>query len=303
LLIAMIRYLYKLTHDLLFKTINYNPFFKKYHNDKLIKKGFIADEHLADDSKDDNLCSELITEGINVSSHKIDTKGYHSYLKNADYPTSYYGGGLNPKDNFTEKTLEHYVCTEIIDFKPDTTFMDVAACTSPFYKIVEKLFDVKKSYQQDLIFKPGISGHQIGGDASQIPLPDNSIDAATLHCALEHFENDSDTGLFVEMSRILKPGGKLVILPFYIASEYTIHTDPVFNFLKFRNVQFDSKAQLRYCNWYQHHSRHYNIAALKSRILDKAPLLNLEVIRFENFREVDNSCYLRFAGVFTKKLN
>lgn len=291
---------YHFIHDLLFLTIAYNPFFRKHFKGKKIKKGFIADEHLTNPELDEVLIKDLKNLGIKTSRHRINMGAYKKYLSKASYPRTYFGGG-DEKNNFTEKTLEHYVSTEFIEFKPKTTFIDIAACTSPFYQLVKILFGVKVSYQQDLIFKKGLHGNKIGGSASALPLHDNSVDAATLHCSLEHFENNHDTEFFLEMNRVLKQGGKVVVLPFYLAYEYTIHIDPIFNFLRFHHPKRDPEAQLRYCNWYQHHSRHYSPVALKKRILNNVPNLELEIFKVENFREINDLCYLRFVGVFTKK--
>ena len=190
--------------------------------------------------------------------------------------------------------------TEFIEFGPDTVFVDIAACTSPFHQIVRQQFGCKQTYQQDLIFPKGIHGDKIGGWAHELLLPDQSVDAVTLHCSLEHFEGNSDTLFFQELERVLKPGGRAVVLPFYLAREYTIHVDPAYNFLKFHRPALDPQANLRYCNWSQFFSRHYDPLALQRRILQAAPQLTLTLYKVENFREVHPNCYLRFVGVFEK---
>ena len=185
---------------------------------------------------------------------------------------------------------------------PETVFVDIAACTSPFYQIVRKLYGTPHTYQQDLIFPKGLHGDRIGGWAHELHLPDNSVDAITLHCSLEHFEGDSDSLFFKELARVLKPGGRAVILPFYLAHTYTIHVDPAYNLLKSHRPKIDPAAQLRYCNWYQFFSRHYDPVALQRRILNQAPELKISLYRVTNFRDVDPKCYLRWIGVFEKKI-
>ena len=93
-----------------------------------------------------------------------------------------------------------------------------------------------------------------------------------------------------------------VVLPFYLAYQYTNHVDPAFNFLKFHRVKLDKdpRMQLRYAKWRQYFSRHYDPIALRDRVLSKVEGLELTLYRVTNFREVDGSCYLRFIGVFTK---
>lgn len=297
---TLLKPLYHFSHDLLYQTRHFNPLFRQKHAGFPILQGHISDEHLEDPALDDLLTKGLEAIGVPVHRHEINIPAYYQYLNQAQYSASYYGGGHDPDDNFTEKTLEHYVSTEFINFGPETVFIDVAACTSPFYQIVRKLFAVKKSYQQDLIYPRGLVGDKIGGYASELYLPDESVDAITLHCSLEHFEGDSDIAFFQELERVLKPGAKAVILPFYLAHEYTIHVDPAYNLLKNRNPRIDPEAKLRYCNWYQFFSRHYDPQALKNRILDQVPRLKLSVFRVQNFRAVEAESYLRLVGVFQK---
>ena len=293
---------YKITHDFLFDSIDYNPFVRFNNNGKKIRRGHISIEHLQNPKLDEELAENLRNSNIPVKEYSINKAAYEAYLKEADYPETYYGGGLDAKQNFTEKTLEHFVSLDFLNLSEGKTFIDIAACTSPFYTIVKENYNLANAYQQDLIFKKGLNGDKIGGYASEIPLPDNSVDAVTLHCSLEHFEGTSDMEFFAEMNRVLKPGGKVVILPFYIAYEYTIHIDPAFNLLKQHQVQIDdNKATIRYCDWYQYFSRHYDVQAIRERILRSAPDLRLEVHKVKNYKDIDSSCYLRFVGVLTKR--
>jgi len=297
----LIKPIYRGVHDALFRTLPINPFFSKKKNGKPVIYGHISKEHLENPELDNQLENNLKAAGIPVLKHQINVAAYHEYVKAAEYAPDYYGGGLDPEQNFVEKTLEHYVTTEIIDFQPETVFMDIAACTSPFFKIVRKLFGCKETYHQDLIFPDGIHGDRIGGSAGNLPLENASIDAATLHCSLEHFEDNADSLLFQDMERVLKPGGSVLVLPFYIAHEFTNHVDPAFNLLRNHPVNIDEGARLRYCDWYQFFSRHYDVDALQNRILKQAPGLELTIYRVENFREVHPSCYLRWIGKFTRR--
>ncbi len=287
----LVKPLYRLSHDFLYATSDINPLIKHSCNDKPIIKGFIGDEHLENPALDDELEKQLQAENIPVLHHTINIEAYNKYLQKAGYPKDYYGGGFDPENNFTEKTLEHYVTTELIPFNSKSVFMDVAACTSPFSEIVKQLYGVQKAYKQDLVYPKGMHSDKIGGYAHETGLPDNSIDAITLHCSLEHFEGNTDELFFKEVNRILKPAGKAVILPFYFAHAYTIHVDPAFNLLRNHHPVIDNEAELRYCNWYQFHSRHYDVKQF----------CNITLYRVLNFRNVDKSCYLRWILAIEKK--
>ncbi len=274
---------------------------KTFYRRKNIRTGHISSEHLKNPVLDDKLSEELKQLGVEVNELKISREEYLKYLSKASYAENYYGGGKNPEMNFTEKTLEHFVSTLFIDFYPEMTFIDYAAATSPFSSIIKNIFGISHSFCQDIIFEKGIHGNKIGGYPSDFQLPDNSVDAVTLHCSLEHFEGESDIDFFRSMEKMLKPGGRIIVLPFYLAYEYTIHLDPAYNLLKFHSPETDHQARIRYCNWKQFFSRHYSPQILYDRILSNCPGLKLTVYRVLNFREIDEHCYLRFVGVFTKR--
>ncbi len=298
----VIKSLYNRLHALLNRNLDVLPFFSKKYLSKPILKGHISSEHLQNPELDTQLVEDLRKTGIKVEKYWIDIEGYRSYIKSIEYPISYYGGGKDSKQNFIEKSLEHFVSLSFLPLSSSNVFMDIAAATSPFSEIVKKKFNVKASYKQDLIFPSGVNGNTVGGNAAHISLPDASVDGATLHCSLEHFEGDSDSLFFQEMERILKRGGALVVLPFYLAYEYTNHVDPVFNLLRGHRVKLDTdpRVQLRYATWKQFFSRHYDPIALQERVISKTKNLELTIYHVQNFEDVDCSCYLRFIGVFTK---
>jgi SAM-dependent methyltransferase len=293
---------YRVIHRFLHRTLPCNPFIPKTIHGKGVQYGFISNEHLAHPELDQQILDDLSDLGIEVGSYQIDLNRYRDYLRQADYPTNYHGGGRLEGKTFEEKSLEHFVSAELLKFTSEDVFIDIASDRSPFHEIVRKLWNPKEVYSQDLSYPTGIHGNRVGGDAGSLPFPDNSISKATLHCSLEHFEGDSDQSLFRELGRVLKPGGVLCVLPFYLAGEYTIHTDPIHCWFFAPEVSFDPEAQLRYCNWTNRHSRHYDIAALGKRILPNLNGLNLKVLSVTNFREVHPSCYLRFVGLFEKPM-
>ncbi len=295
----MLRPVYHWSHDWLNRSADWFPLIRSRYQGQPIGQGHISDEHLKHPELDDAMSREFEQMGVPVLPFRIDSQGYQQWIREAGYPADYYGGGQDPEQNFTEKTLEHYVSTAFFELDSTSVFVDMAACTSPFSDILRRKTGAT-TYQQDLIYPRGVHGQKIGGWAHELDLPDQSVDAVTLHCSLEHFEGNSDSLFFQELERVLKLGGKAVILPFYLAHTYTIHIDPGYNLLKCHRPKLDPRAKLRYCNWYQYFSRHYDPMALKQRILEKAPHLPLTLFRVENFREVYADSYLRWVGVFER---
>jgi len=76
--------------------------------------------------------------------------------------------------------------------------------------ISEKMLEIGK----EKVLKSGLSSHiQLqSGDSEAIKFPDNTFDAVTVAFGVRNFE-DLEMGL-KEIKRVLKPGGKLVILEF-----------------------------------------------------------------------------------------
>ncbi len=296
----LLRPLYRWTHDRLNDSAGRWPGMPATFQGRTIGRGHISDEHLAHPELDDAMSQEFVKMGLVVEDFTIEAKGFRDWLAASSYPTDYYGGGKDPEQNFLEKALEHYVSTQFFEVNKASTFIDMAACTSPFADLIAARYGAQ-TYRQDLVYPKGVNGRQIGGWAHELSLPDASVDAVTLHCSLEHFEGNSDTFFFQELERVLRPGGRAVVLPFYLGYRYTIHVDPAYNLLKAHRPILDPKASLRYCDWYQYFSRHYDPQALQERILDAAPSLQLTLYRVRNFQEIHAESYLRWVGVFEKR--
>lgn len=289
-------------YGILSKTHRYNPFIPKTVNGRKVKYGFISTIHLNDTQLDNMLDHNLINAGIHVNSYSIDIEAFDNYLQEVKYPDDYYTARKDQIENFREKALEHFVTLELINVDNEHVHIDVAAATSPFSSIFKQYHPSSTVYKQDLIYRKGLHHTSLGGYAHEIEMPDNSVDSVTLHCSLEHFEDDTDILFFQKLEKILKPKGVCIIAPFYIANEYTIHIDPVFNILKNHDPKIDSLAQLRYSFWKQHHSRHYDPESLQRRIINTCPELNIEVYRVMNYKDAFSKSYLRYMAVVRKKL-
>lgn len=113
---------------------------------------------------------------------------------------------------------------QLKDLKPQTV-LDVATGTADVALLTYKLLHPKKIIGIDIsegmldfgrkkIAKAGLekSIELFTGDSEKINFPDNSFDAVTVAFGVRNFEN-LDKGL-KDMYRVLKPGGKVVILEF-----------------------------------------------------------------------------------------
>ncbi len=248
---------------------------------------------------DNEIMAKLKNSGFNVVDFKIDVEDYWQYLHKAKYqkfPLYCMGGRAK---NFAEKSLEHYLAAKLLNLSKEDIYIDIANSFSPAPEIYRRLYGCKV-YWQDLIFPRGVNGNIIGGDASNLPLEGGFATKMALHCSFEHFEQDSDIKFIKEASRVLRKGGKLCILPLYLSSRYTILTDPVA--LPIDDLQFESDATLLcYKGWGNRHGRIYDVPHLTTRIKNNLQGLKLTIYVIRSEKEIDPSCYIKFAALFEKE--
>ncbi|MGI0490374.1 class I SAM-dependent methyltransferase [Alkalinema pantanalense CENA528] len=236
------------------------------------------------------------TVGIHFTPYTIDIEAYRTYFQQAGYDSQY---GDYYRGNQPEKSLEHYLALQWLGLTAEDVFIDLASEHSPVPAIYAKLTGAT-TYSQDIMYAPGIQGNQIGGDACAMPVPDGFATKATLTCSIEHFEGDGDTRLFQELARVLRPGGQVCVVPFYIYREAAAQTDPTISVPA--AVQFDADATL-YCaqGWNNRHGRFYSPQSFLERILNPvSDRFKFDFYYLQNPTEVDASVYVRFAFVATR---
>lgn len=234
--------------------------------------------------------------GLPFQPYQIDIAGYGQYFEQAGYRQQYaeYYRGNQP-----EKSLEHYVALQLLDIHSEDVFVDLASEHSPIPEIYQRLTGAT-SYSQDIMYAEGIQGNQIGGDACAMPVPDGFMTKATLTCSIEHFEGEADSKLFQELARVLRPGGKVCIVPFYVFTEPTTQTDPTVSVPA--GVEFDAEVPLHCAQgWGNRHGRFYSPESFAQRVI--APVqeqFKFEFYYLENAAAVEPSVYARFAVLATR---
>jgi hypothetical protein len=234
--------------------------------------------------------------GIKFQDFAINIEEYNKYFEKAEYKTrypNYYSGNLR------EKSLEHYLCISFLNLKAKDIFVDLASENSPIPEIYHRLTGAT-TFSQDIMYSPGINGNQIGGDACSMPVPDGFASKAALTCSIEHFEGDADTRLFIELSRVIEPGGMVFVCPFYIFTEAATQTDPKVSLTS--QVKFDQGTTI-YCaeGWGNRHARFYSPQSFKERIMNPVKdKFKFDFYYLINAPQVDPSVYLRFAFTATR---
>ena len=228
--------------------------------------------------------------------------GFQAFKHLSEYESDYktYNGTL--EHCFLEKSLEHYLSLLLINPRPETIGVDVGSCQSVLPCLTRRVYGVR-CYEQDLEYPSGIYGDKIGSSADAIPLPDDSIDFMTLHCTFEHFEKNADTGFIKECARLLKRGGRVVILPLYICEVFCNVTGET-NVEERIKIGFDANAD-HYClipEWKNRFGRHYSPEKLIDRVWNPAldSGLNPCLYKIENWEAIHKDLWLRWALVIER---
>lgn len=245
----------------------------------------------------DDITPRLVEHGVEVLPYRIDVDAFWRYVEESGYRQMPYWNGGKARAG-TEKWLEHFVSVDLMRPQPSEVFIDIASCNSPFPDVLRERWACR-TYRQDWSYPPGEDGDRIGGDAAALPLRAESADGLTLHCSFEHFEGDRDARFLREADRVLRPGGRLCILPLYTNWSYCIQTD--LRAWHLRRPEFERDAVVCVApDWGEVHGRFYDPAHFVDRILGNLGRLQLRLYQVENYREVAADCYLQFAALFTR---
>ncbi len=249
----------------------------------------------------DKVAQDLREKGVNVESFSVAPHyaGFKAHLQLEDYSGDYriYGGADH--HCLLEKSLEHYLSLAIAQPLPGQTAVDIGSCKSVVPGMLRRLHDIR-CYEQDLVYPAGVNGDRIGSSAASIPLPDASVDFMMLHCTFEHFEGDADTAYVRECARLLKPGGRTVILPLYLNANHCNITGETDTSVQ-ESIGFDPEAQY-HClipQWQNRFGRHYSPDALLRRVFHPAREAGLvpRLFRCYDWKDIDPRLWLRWILV------
>jgi ubiquinone/menaquinone biosynthesis C-methylase UbiE len=113
------------------------------------------------------------------------------------------------------------------------TVVDIGSAYYGFGKYAKNATDAQEINLVDILNPPGRIEledrvFQIGSDAAKIGyIPDEYAEIVCLHNAIEHFACGSDDGCLREIQRMLRPGGKAFITPFFFEGRYAISLNPI----------------------------------------------------------------------------
>lgn len=198
-----------------------------------------------------------------------------------------------------EKVLEHWIAAErlgLLEYRPADIYVDIAAGNSPWAKILRTRLGIA-AFAIDL----GAVGADFRDlpyyrteDATATAFADASVAGASLQCAFEMFADDDDTGLLEELSRILKPGGKAIVVPLYLHTHYCAYATPE----HFGKGRTDARATEYVCrDWTGIPSaRFYDARELQARVLAPIERLGMryQLLALRNKAALGEGIYCHF---------
>lgn len=231
----------------------------------------------------DDLVIRIEKLGISLVKEKINIEEFVKWINDFPEIIDHY---KNLNDVKIQKSLEHFLTMKYLNISSKDVLIDIAAAGSPYANILKTKKVVNIAYIQDLVYKEGINGNIIGGNAGDIAVVDGFADVLTLHCAFECFQDDSDITFIREASRILNSNGRLGIIPLYLDNIYFVKSGPLAD-RRFINVEKEAKWIWRDDNFKEElFSRHYSPESFKNRIYNNSSGLQCEIIHFTNLDEI-----------------
>lgn len=212
---------------------------------------------------------DLRDHGIMVTDYNLSPSVFLEFKSANYFPSNYHGG---PDGGvWDEKLLEHCISSELLGlntFGADDVYVDIAASSSPWVKVLRERKGMQ-AFAIDLQVSPEFRSLPFyrAENATATTFGARSVRAASLHCAYEMFMRDDDMNLIPELARILRPGGKAVIVPLYMHTHYCAYSSPESYGKGYSDP--DAKEYVRTDVLGIQSSRKYDAPMLKRRVLDR----------------------------------
>jgi len=240
---------------------------------------------------------DLAALGVIIDDYAPSSETFWKFQKENWFPVDYHGG-ING-EVWDEKLLEHWISSErlaLMSYRRKDIYVDIAAASSPWVQMLRErkklnsfaidLSEVGKTYQH-------LSYYRVE-NATKTTFADASVKGASLHCAYEMFMGEDDTQFIYEVARILKPGGKVIILPLYMHTHYCAYSTSEYYGKGFSDPEAKEYIRLD-CNGIPS-SRKYDAERLKSRVLDPIEKLGMQynLLVLRNKAEFGKNIYCHF---------
>jgi SAM-dependent methyltransferase len=240
--------------------------------------------------------------GVSVKPLVLSRSEFDEFKRRFSFPADYHGG--KEGGVYDEKLLEHFIAYNLSglkEFGENDIYVDVAACASPWAKILRKSDITAFAIDLELGSNYKSLDYYRHADATQTFFDDSSVAAMSLQCAYEMFSGDDDWKYLEECRRILKPGGTVVISPLYMHKHECGYSTAEY-YLK-GHADENARQYVRRSIWGVPYSRKYSAESLKNRVLDRISQLGMTftLYKLENKPELGENIYCHFILAFTKK--
>jgi len=206
---------------------------------------------------------------IEIADYAPPPDGFQQFKTDNWFPENYHGGRASGV--WDEKLLEHWIAGELLQldqWESSDIYVDIAACTSPWAKTLCERLEID-AFAIDLnpVGKAYLDlPYYRSENATRTHFADGSVRGASLQCAYEMFSGEDDRLLIDELARILRPGGKAVILPLYMHTHYCAYSTP--EYYGKGHSDPGAKEYIRMDCYGVPSSRKYDAQRLKERVLD-----------------------------------
>lgn len=240
--------------------------------------------------------------GMPVADYRADPAAFARFKQRLAFPADYHGGPGSGV--YEEKLLEHFIAWDLLSLQSHAAsqpYVDIAGASSPWARLLRA--QGLDAWSIDLAPHPSLAGlpYYLKGDATASPFEAGSVGSASLQCAYEMFAGDADTRLLVDLARILKPGGRVVIAPLYMHLQACYYQSPEHHG---RDVGDAGAARyVRRDAWDVAASRKYSAATLLQRVWNPALAAGLQpgLLALRNGADFGPGIYLHFILTLAKE--
>jgi len=240
--------------------------------------------------------------GIKVEDYTPDVKNYHEFCREMQFPADYHGGIKGGVYN--EKLLEHFIAYDLLRLRSygnEDVYIDVAAGSSPWALLLRKTINVE-AYAIDFIIGDNfkILPFYQCQDATRTSFAASSVRGSSLQCAFEMFVGEHDVEFIKELARILKYGGRCIISPLYMHTQYCGYSTQ--EYYGKGHADMGAIEYIRRDCWGVPFSRKYDAIHLKSRVLDeiKRQGMKYRLLALRNKKSFGDSIYCHFILEITR---
>lgn len=213
----------------------------------------------------DTIRNQMVADGLNILDAHISGDEFDKFEQELDFG-KFYKKKVNK--TYERKIREYWFASNLLDlnhYGEDDIYLDVGASTSPWVLYLRERKGIK-AFGIDMMEYPNNNKeYYLVQNATQMDFESGTISGISLQSAFCLFEENGDVKFLKECSRILKTGGKLVVSPLYMYSEY-ISAASAINYGK-GFADAEQTEMIRTDSPYIRMSRYYDVKTLNSRIL------------------------------------